>query len=591
MRIPASSAAQERFHRYVAVLFATTVPLVAVVEFTRAMDGGRNAIARFAGPMILTTWAVAVARSRHPNAVRLVLGMMGFTAALVLLEAAFGVDVTSFDYATAFGMLMLLAVLAGTLGVQRRKLFAGGLSAALAAWVITVGVLTGSSFDVIAMQTVIALAGVIFTAALVSELYDQLTSAIAAHERGRRLQEAIGRCSEALLVHPDSFALFEAVRAVFDATDADFAYINKTVDIDGQIGWENVADASKMAEGLAADWASGIYSSIPNTYDSLIAGKEAVVYASELDGTEKEFYVDRGILSEVAVPIFTAHDFRGSIGFVQYSNDREWTEAEIQALWRAADMVGAYWRRQDDADALKASNESKDQLLASVSHEIRTPLTAIVGLSEEIVSAQGSLGPETLDELSGIIAVQSRELAELVEDLLIASRADFGNLSIKRETIDLAEQVERVLTGVLEGKGSTKNIAFSGGDIYAFADPLRVRQIIRNLITNAIKYGGDSVVVAVRAEGSTASVVVADNGAGVTRREEGLIFERYYRSAQSPTKPGSVGIGLAVSRQLAEMMDGTLEYVSDASQHHFQLTLPLDNVEAAAALTHELTPI
>ncbi len=564
---------------------------MAVVEFTRAIEGGPNAMARFAGPMILTAWAVAVARSPHPNAVRLVLGMMGFTAALVFLEAVYEVDVTAFDYATAFGLLMLLAVLAGTLGVQRRKLFATGISLGLAAWVIGVGIFNGSSFDVIAMQTVIAFAGVIFTTALVSELYDQLTSAIAAHERGRRLQEAIGRCSEALLVHPDSFALFEAVRAVFEATDADFAYINKTVEVDGQLGWEIAADASKMVEGRGPDWATGVYSSIPTTYDALVSGAEAVVYTSELAGTEQEFYVDQGILSEVAVPIFIAHEFRGSIGFVQYSDDREWTEAEIQTLWRAADMVGAYWRRQDDADALKTSNESKDKLLASVSHEIRTPLTAIVGMSEEIVSAQGSLGPETLDELAGIIAVQSRELAELVEDLLIASRADFGNLSIKRETINLSEQVERVLTGIREGKGSTKNIAFSGGDVYAFADPLRVRQIIRNLITNAIKYGGDSVVVALRTEGSTASVVVADNGAGVTPREESLIFERYYRSAQSPTKPGSVGIGLAVSRQLAEMMDGTLEYVSDATQHHFQLTLPLESVEAATALPQELASI
>jgi len=68
---------------------------------------------------------------------------------------------------------------------------------------------------------------------------------------------------------------------------------------------------------------------------------------------------------------------------------------------------------------------------------------------------------------------------------------------------------------------------------------------------------------------------VADNGAGVAEREANLIFERYYRSDQSPTQPGSVGIGLAVSRQLAEMMDGSLTYVSGAQQHRFELGLPL----------------
>ena len=115
------------------------------------------------------------------------------------------------------------------------------------------------------------------------------------------------------------------------------------------------------------------------------------------------------------------------------------------------------------------------------------------------------------------------------------------------------------------------------GDAKAWADPLRVRQIMRNLVTNAIKYGGDQVVVAVRGgDDDRVKVVVSDNGHGVPEREAGLIFERYYRSAQSPTQPGSVGIGLAVSRQLAEMMQGTLDYVSGAGgKHSFELSLPV----------------
>jgi signal transduction histidine kinase len=238
-------------------------------------------------------------------------------------------------------------------------------------------------------------------------------------------------------------------------------------------------------------------------------------------------------------------------------------------------MIGAYWRRQDDAEALKASNESKDKLLASVSHEIRTPLTAIVGLSEEIVSRRSSLGPDELDELHGIIAVQSRELAELVEDLLVASRADFGNLSIRPEEVDLGDQVRRVVDGLRDSTPPTKEIRFTGETATAWADPLRVRQIIRNLITNAVKYGGDQIEVTVRPGGEGATVVVADNGPGVPEREAKLIFERYYRSAQSPTQPGSVGIGLAVSRQLAEMMDGSLGYVASGPEHRFELTLPM----------------
>jgi two-component system sensor histidine kinase MtrB len=275
------------------------------------------------------------------------------------------------------------------------------------------------------------------------------------------------------------------------------------------------------------------------------------------------------------VPIFIGEEFRGTIGFVEYTKERSWSYDEIQTLWRAADMVGAYWRRQDDADALRASNDSKDKLLASVSHEIRTPLTAIVGLSEEIVSSGTTMKGDELDELCGIIAVQSRELAELVEDLLVASRADFGNLSIRAETIDLRDQVERVLEGLRESTHDQKTVTFETEALTAWADPLRVRQVIRNLVTNAIKYGGDQIIVTIRENADMATVVVTDNGTGVAENEAKLIFERYYRSAQSPTQPGSVGIGLAVSRQLAEMMDGTLTYVSRDGQHHFELALPL----------------
>lgn len=557
--------------------------MVAVVEIARAVEGTPMPWARLVGPLVLTVWAIVVARSDEPDSIPLVLAAMWFTGALVMVEAIFEVDVTSFDFSTAFGLIMLFAVLAGTLSMGSRLIWTGGLAGTVAAWVVIVGVVTGDSVDAMGVRAIVATAGVVFTTALVAELYDQLTASIAAHNQAVRLQDAVAKCSEALLVHPDSFALHEAVRAVFEATDADYAYVDRTVEVEGEPGWEIAASAEHRAHTVGVDWQTGKYSSIPTTYGALINGEASIVRTSELTGAERKLYDRDHILSEVCVPIFVGREFRGSIGFVEYAEDRRWRDAEIQTLWRAADMVGAYWKRQDDAEALKASNESKDKLLASVSHEIRTPLTAIVGLSEEIANYRAGMSADELDELNRIIAVQSRELAELVEDLLVASRADFGNLSIRPEMIDLREQVERVLEGLRESTLTEKTVAFSGETMMAWADPLRVRQVMRNLVTNAIKYGGNRVVVAVREQADQAVVVVADNGVGVDEREAKLIFERYYRSAQSPTQPGSVGIGLAVSRQLAEMMGGTLQYVhGGGAQHRFELTLPLASQPADA---------
>lgn len=245
-------------------------------------------------------------------------------------------------------------------------------------------------------------------------------------------------------------------------------------------------------------------------------------------------------------------------------------------------MIGAYWRRQDDEDQLRASNESKDRLLASVSHEIRTPLTAIVGLSEEIVASRTSLGSEELDELNGIIAVQSRELAELVEDLLVASRVDAGSLAIHSDYVDLRREVNSVVIGVRESHPSDKRIEVMSSTVLAWADALRCRQVIRNLLTNAIKYGGDRISIETLTTDSMAEVRVTDSGIGVPEHESEVIFERYYRSNASPTQPGSVGIGLAVSRQLAELMGGTLKYTMTPAGARFTLTLPPEPPTAVA---------
>lgn len=573
MRAPVE--AQQRFHRYISLLFAVVFPALALLEIAFLDMGSQPAPFRWVSYMILGIWALYLARTPHPNTMMLVISTLAFFGAMSMIEALFGVDVSAFDFPTTFGLVMMIGVLAGTLTAANRLVWAGAVGGSLAVWSIAIGVLRGDGVGVMAIRSLTAVAGVILTTAIVSRLYDELSDAIDKHNRSRRLQDAITRCSEALLVQTDTFATYEAVKALLEATDADYAYVDKTIDVDGEPGWEIVADAARKPAGYGSAWKEGTYAAIPSTYEPLVSGLAMMVHTEDLSGAEKTLYESDGIRSEAAVPIIVGGVFRGSVGFVQYTEDRRWTEAEIQTLWRASHMIGAYWRRQDDAAELRSSNESKERLLASVSHEIRTPLTAIVGLSEEIISSRQSLGAEELDELNGIIAVQSRELAELVEDLLVASRAEGGSLSIRPEMMNLREQAERVLRGVRESYPTSKTVAVHGEGVAAWADSLRVRQIMRNLLSNAIKYGGDRIVVAIGAREGRAHVVVADNGTGVPVHESDLIFERYYRSAESPTQPGSVGIGLAVSRQLAELMDGSLSYVHGEGHHRFELQLPL----------------
>lgn len=549
--------------------------VLAIVEFPRVLSMEAADTLAWSGYLVIVGWGLFIVRVRgRGSALLLVLAQISFWAGLVVLEAIFLRDVTAFDYVTVFGTVMMLGVLAGTLAAERRMVWAVAIATTIAVWAVGVGSILGDPGSALWVRAIIVLAGVIFTTALVSKLFDQLAYAIVQYERSKRLQDAIARCSETLLVETGSLAVHEAVKAVLEATDAEYGYVDRTVDVDGEPGWEIIADAAKTSARHRESWLVGRYSSTPTLYQSMANGNAAVVHTADLEGGERELYVADGIKSEVSVPIFVEGEFRGSIGFVQYTSDRRWHNTEIQTLWRAAQMISAYWQQQDQANELRASNESKDRLLASVSHEIRTPLTAIVGLSEEILASGENLGQETVSELNGIIATQSRELAELVEDLLVASRADFGNLSIKPETIDLRSQAERVVVAIRESQRTNKEIQVQGIAPMACADPLRVRQIVRNLVTNAVKYGGDRITIAVDEEDEAARLVVADDGPTISELEAELIFERYYRSSASPTQPGSVGIGLAVSRQLAEMMGGSLEYVRRSERGRFELKLP-----------------
>lgn len=562
---------QRDLHRQVAALFLVVVPVLILAEFIAPVSDG--AWIRFVAYPSLLFWTWRVWKSKTASAIPLLLAAMIFLGLLAVAEVALDRSLTPFDPAGTFGGVMLMSILVGALVERDRLGWAAGLGFSVGAWVIVVGLLSGQDTPTLVARAVVGVAGVIFTIALVSGLVDRLRSAVESHDRARRLNDAIAACSESLLVHSDVFALHEATRALLEATDADYAFVDRNVTIDGEPGWEIIAEASRRGVAWAGTWRKGLYSEIPTTKEALASGEPVVIRTSELPEHEARRYREDGIQSEVGVPVFVDGVLRGSLGFIQYTDDRAWTEDEIQTLRRASHMIGAYWQRLDHAEALRRSNESKDRLLSSVSHEIRTPLTAIVGLSEAIVDGADELGEEEVCELMAIIARQSRELAELVEDLLVASRADFGNLSIRFEPVELLGQVRRVVEGLSQSYPTSKTIVVDDEVSWAWADSLRVRQIIRNLISNAIKYGGSEIRVGVEEGDDRVLLSVSDNGPGVPMGEIELIFERYYRSIESPTMPGSVGIGLAVSRQLAELMDGTLEYMP-GDWGRFVLSLP-----------------
>ncbi|MCB2223162.1 MAG: PAS domain-containing sensor histidine kinase [Actinobacteria bacterium] len=252
-----------------------------------------------------------------------------------------------------------------------------------------------------------------------------------------------------------------------------------------------------------------------------------------------------------------------------------WSASRIEG---ALDLTRVLFAMTDITDRKQVEEQladlvrAKDQFIAAASHELRTPLTIVCGAADLLDREWDALPEDHRRELVASLSQESHELSNLVEDLLVAARADVGSLNVRAKPIDLRAETDAALrTAVASDDTSIDTGAVHGT---ALADPLRFRQIVRNLATNAIRYGGPTVRVAVAVAGGTVALRVTDDGPGVPADQQDAIFEPYHRAHSRPGVPGSVGLGLTVSRQLARRMGGDLIYSREGGMTVFELTLP-----------------
>jgi two-component system sensor histidine kinase ChiS len=229
--------------------------------------------------------------------------------------------------------------------------------------------------------------------------------------------------------------------------------------------------------------------------------------------------------------------------------------------------------------ALQELVRSKDEFVASVSHELRTPLTVVHGLAMELRDHWSSFSADEAEDLVSMVVDQSGEIANLVEDLLVSARTEAGSLSIQLEHVDVREQIERVLESV--GDRFAEHLTQAAESLIVTADPTRFRQIIRNLVTNADRYGGENLQIVSMVVDGMGVIRVIDDGAGVAIDHIDRVFEPYARAHDGPGQPAAVGLGLTVSRKLARLMGGDLTYRYEADRSVFELTIPTAEVAAS----------
>jgi len=225
--------------------------------------------------------------------------------------------------------------------------------------------------------------------------------------------------------------------------------------------------------------------------------------------------------------------------------------------------------------------ELRSDFVATISHELRTPLASLHGAALTLREHGDGLDSWTQHELLDMIAVQSRRLADLVEEILVTGQLDSGSLRVVSEPFDPEELVLSVAsaTRLRVGDETTIDVSVTAGLPKVKGDAERTRQVLTNLLDNAIKYSptGGRIDLAVEAEGERVRFVVRDEGLGIPLGEQDRIFDKFYRLDTNQRRGiGGSGLGLYICRELVRSMNGRIWVQSDPGEGAvFMFDLPV----------------
>jgi PAS domain S-box-containing protein len=225
--------------------------------------------------------------------------------------------------------------------------------------------------------------------------------------------------------------------------------------------------------------------------------------------------------------------------------------------------------------------ELRAQFVATISHELRTPLASLHGAAMTLVERENELSGETREELLDMIAAQSKRLADLVEEILLTSQLDSGYFRVATEPFEAEELVWGVASAARMriGDDTTIDVSIPAVLPKVAGDPERTRQVLANLVDNAVKYSphGGRIELGVEAGDGWARFTVRDEGLGIPLGEQKRIFEKFYRLDPDHRRGiGGSGLGLYISRELVRTMNGRIWVDSDLGKGAtFTFELPL----------------
>jgi signal transduction histidine kinase len=303
-----------------------------------------------------------------------------------------------------------------------------------------------------------------------------------------------------------------------------------------------------------------------------------------------------GARNALFVPLKTERETIGVV--VAINRPGGFGREEVDAITSFADVASLllknarlYLTLTGTVEELRRASRLKDHFLQNVNHELRTPLTAIVGWTDLLM--EENLDEKTLSRGLSQVRQSARILLALIDDLLDLARMDRGSLSLDRKPVSLPDVVQRSIETVrMMAEGRSVALIFAplpAAMTLVRADPLRLQQILWNLLGNAIKFSRrhGRVVVRVDREAERYLVSVEDDGIGIPEAELSHVFERFRQVDGSPTRQhAGMGIGLALARSLVELHGGTIWAESVVGKgSRFTFTLPIRTADRRSGET------